>query len=385
MVGLYKKIELRKMTPLRANKNREQKLKEQKLKEIYYNPSHPAGLSAAPVLAAAAEVPLKTTKKWLQKQATYTLHRRARKSYPTRKYYVNTIDDQWQMDLADMNQLQSQNEGYRYILTVIDILSRYGFARPLKTKMGKEVAAAIEDIFKESNRRPQRIQTDQGKEFYNPHVKALLERYNIELFSVKSPFKSAMVERWNRTIKSKIWKLFTSRNNRKWLEALPKIVHAYNHSTHRIIKMRPADVNEENAMVVWRRLYAKDKRYKNTLKSNLVKDDKVRISKIKGHFEKGYLPNWSREEFTVDNVDTKYLPTMVSLKDYKGDIIEGKFYDDEIQKIIRDPDDDVYEVEKVIRQKRRDGEIWYLVKWLGYDDSFNSWIRKKDITDVYNK
>ena len=382
MEGLFMKtaLTITKMSPSKLKKNWEQKLK-----EIYYNPSHPAGLSTAPVLAAAAKVPLQITKKWLQKQATYTLHRRVRKSYPTRKYYVNAIDDQWQMDLADMNQLQSQNQGYRYILTVIDILSRYGFARPLKTKMGKEVAAAIEDIFKESNRIPQRIQSDQGTEFYNPHVKALLQRYNVELFSVKSPFKSAMVERWNRTIKSKIWKLFTSRNNRKWLEALPQIVHAYNHAKHRIIKMKPADVNKENAMVVWERLYGKDKRNKNTLKTNLEKDDKVRISKVKGQFEKGYLPNWSREEFTVDNVNTKFLPTMVSLKDYKGDIIEGKFYDDEIQKIVRDPDDDVYEVEKVIRQKRKDGEIWYLVKWLGYDDTFNSWIRKKDITDVYNK
>ena len=358
---------------------------DQKLKEIYYNPSHPAGLSAAPVLAAAAKVPLKTTKNWLQKQATYTLHRRTRKRYPTRKYYVNAIDDQWQMDLADMNQLQSQNRGFRYILTVIDILSRYGFARPLKTKMGKEVAAAIEDIFRVSKRVPKRIQSDQGKEFYNPQVKALLERYNVELFSVKSPFKSAMVERWNRTIKSKIWKLFTSRNNRKWLDALPEIVHAYNHAKHRIIKMKPADVNEENAMLIWERLYGKDDRYKNTLKSNLTKGDKVRISKVKGQFEKGYLPNWSHEEFTVDNIDTKFLPSMISLKDYKGEEIEGKFYDDEIQKIVRDPDDDVYDVEKVIRQKRKDGEIWYLVKWLGYDDSFNSWIRKKDITDVYNK
>ena len=74
---------------------------------------------------------------------------------------------------------------------------------------------------------------------------------------------------------------------------------------------------------------------------------------------------------------------MASLKDNKGDVIEGKFYEDEIQKIRRD--DDVYDVEKIIRQKRQGGEIWYFVKWLGYDDSFNSWIRKNDITQVFNR
>ena len=354
----------------------------EKLKQIYYDPAHPAGLASANALASAANVSLVKTKEWLRQQDTYTLHRSARKRYPTRKYYVSNIDEQWQMDLADMNQVQRHNHGFRYILTCIDILSRFGWARPIKTKSGKEVANAIEDIFKSNNRIPKRIQCDQGKEFYNSHVKDLLQRHNIELFSVKSPFKSAMVERWNRTIKSKIWKYFTSRNHYKWLDILPKVVDAYNNSVHRIIKAKPIDVNKENAMTIWERLYGKDRRYKNTLKS-IKKGDTVRISKAKGQFEKGYLPNWSREEFMVDEINDKFLPTMVSLKDHHGERIEGNFYDKEIQKINRD--DDVYQVEKVIRQKRRNGEVWYFVKWLGYDDTFNSWIRKNDVTNVYKK
>ena len=84
----------------------------------------------------------------MTKQKTYTLHRQTRKRYPTRRYYVNNIDDQWQIDLADMIQIQRFNQGFRYILTCIGILSRYGWARPLKTKSGVEVAAAIEDILK---------------------------------------------------------------------------------------------------------------------------------------------------------------------------------------------------------------------------------------------
>ena len=317
------------------------------------------------------------------KQSTYTLHRRARKTYPSRKYYVNTIDDQWQMDLADMNQLQRQNGNHRYILTCIDILSRYAWARPLKTKQGVEVANAIADIFETSNRQPKRLQTDQGKEFYNASVKRLLDEYNIELFSVKSPNKCALVERWNRTLKSKIWKYFTSRNTYKWLDVLPDIVDAYNQSKHRVIKMKPIDVTKENAQLVWERLYGNDDRHKNTLK-DVKRGDVVRISKVKGQFEKGYLPNWSREEFFVENVNSKFLPNMVTLKDHKGEEIEGKFYKEEIQRIRRDPDDDVYEVETILQQKRKDGEEWYLVKWLGYDNDFNSWIRKRDVTAVFD-
>ena len=356
---------------------------EKRLKTVYYNPEHPAALGSVAALAAAAKVSLRKTKEWLMKQSTYTLHKRARKTYSDRKYYVNNIDDQWQMDLADMSRIQRQNGNHRYILTCIDILSRHGWARPLKTKQGPEVAKAIEDIFQSSQRQPKRLQTDQGTEFYNASVKRVLEKYNIELFSVKSPKKCALVERWNRTLKSKMWKYFTSRNTYKWLEVLPKIVHAYNHTKHRVIKMKPADVNEENSALVWERLYGDDERYKRTIK-NIQEGDTVRISKVKGQFEKGYLPNWSRKEFFVDNINDKFLPSMVTLKDHHGEQIEGNFYEDEIQKIGRDPEDAVYEVEEVIRQKRKDGEIWYLVKWLGYDNDFNSWVRKRDVTAVFD-
>lgn len=356
---------------------------ETRLKAVYYNPNHPAGLGSLAALAAAANVGVKKTEMWLRRQATYTLHRRARKTYPYRKYYVNTIDDQWQMDLADMNQLQRKNNNYRYILTCIDILSRYGWARPLKTKQGSEVASAIKDIFQTSGRMPKRVQTDQGTEFYNPSVKKLLAEHDIELFSVKSPQKAALVERWNRTLKSKIWKYFTSRNTYKWLEVLPDIVDAYNHAKHRVIKAKPANVNKDNAQLIWQRLYGDDERYKRKLKG-IDEGDMVRISKAKGHFEKGYLPNWTREEFFVDKIDDKFLPTMVSLKDHKGEDIEGKFYKEEIQKIQHNADDDVYEVESILQQKRKDGEIWYLVKWLGYNNDFNSWIRKRDVTAVFD-
>lgn len=368
---------------VRARKTKSPSQAEKRLQEIYYDPNHPAGLGSAVALANAAGVSLRRTKLWLRKQPTYTLHRRARKIYPSRKYYVNSIDDQWQMDLADMNQIQSKNNNHRYILTCIDILSRFAWARPLKTKQGSEVANAIEDILKSSGRTPKRIQTDQGKEFYNAPVKRLLEKYDIELFSVMSPKKCALVERWNRTLKTKIWKYFTSRNTYKWLDVLPKIVDAYNHSKHRMIKMKPADVNKENAILVWERLYGNDKRNQRTIHS-IDEGDTVRISKAKGQFEKGYLPNWSREEFVVDKINDKFLPSMVTLKDYKGEEIKGNFYEDEIQKIARDSDDDVYAVEKVLQQKRKDGEIWYLVKWLGYDNSFNSWIRKSDVTAIYD-
>ena len=120
-----------------------------------------------------------------------------RKKFPTRKYVVNNIDSQWQADLADMQTISRYNDGYNYILTVIDILSRYAWARPLKTKRGQEVAAAFESIFSEG-RIPERLQTDQGKEFENVHVRNLLERHHVELLvlrvRIKLPWLKDLIE-----------------------------------------------------------------------------------------------------------------------------------------------------------------------------------------------
>lgn len=214
---------------------------DQELKAIYYDPKNPAGFASIAKLAKASGYSKTEVKKWLKAQPTYTLHRQARKRYPTRKYIVHDIDEQWQADLADVALIAQQNDGYRFILTVIDIFSRYAWARPLKSKRGDEVANAFKDIFEEG-RIPKRIQTDQGKEFENRHVLALFREHNIELFSVKSAYKAAIVERFNRTLKHKLWRYFTMSTKQKWTRVLQDIVYSYNHSVHRTLGCKPIDV-----------------------------------------------------------------------------------------------------------------------------------------------
>ena len=121
--------------------------------------------------------------------------------------------------MADVSLLEKYNKGNHFILTVIDVFSRYAWARPLKSKHGKEVAAALKDIFAEG-RIPKRLQTDQGKEFYNTPVRRLLDKHGIELFSIKSAYKAALVERFNRTLKHRIWRYFTSKFTSKWTDVL---------------------------------------------------------------------------------------------------------------------------------------------------------------------
>ena len=353
----------------------------ERLKAIYYDPKHPAGFASVAKLTKESGVKTKKVKEWLTEQPTYTLHRMARKKYPTRKYIVHDIDEQWQADLADVSLIANQNKGYRFLLTVIDIFSRYAWARPLKTKTGKEVAAAFKDIFEEG-RIPKRVQSDQGKEFENRDIARLFGEHDIELFSVKSAYKAAIVERFNRTLKSKMWRYFTMNMKEKWTDVLQDLVQSYNNSVHRTIGQRPIDVTRENAGEFREKMY--DKKTKATKEKRDIKvGDKVRISKVKSIFAKGYLPNWTEEIFTVASINTKYSPTTYKLKDYNEEIIEGSFYRHEIQKVTQK--DDTFLVEKVIRTQKRGNEYWCLVKWRGYPSNMNSWVRKRDIVRVTNR
>lgn len=156
------------------------------------------------------------------------------------------------------------------------------------------------------------------------------------------------------------------------------LVYAYNHSYHRSIRRAPADVNSSNVLEVWKTLYEK----KISLKrSKFKKGDRVRISKAKRTFEKGYLPNWTREIFTVSRIIQGSVPYRYKVEDYNGEELEGTFYESELQKVIKK--DDVYEVEEILGyKKRRVGKkviSEVKVRWKGYPSSFDSWIPQADL------
>ena len=136
------------------------------------------------------------------------LHAPARKNFP-RRVVVRGYDDLWQADVVEMRPYSRQNAGHNYILTVIDVLSKYAWAIPLRSKSGKEVATALRKIFREDARCPRNLQTDKGKEFYNADVREILDARKVNHYSTYSVMKASVVERFNRTLKNDTWKLFT--------------------------------------------------------------------------------------------------------------------------------------------------------------------------------
>jgi transposase InsO family protein len=352
--------------------------------EGYYDPSQPGSFGGINALARATRNTQRATKNWLSGQLTYTLHKPARKRFSTRPYRTNKIDAQWQGDLVEMIPYANLNDGYRYLLTIIDLFSRHAWAVPTKTKNSADITRAFTRVL-DQGRKPKILQTDNGKEFENREFQHMLNEHDIKFFTVKSQFKAAVVERFNRTLKAKMWRYFTYTASHRWLEVLPQLMQSYNSSIHRSIGMAPNDVNNENEIELWEKQQSKGpqlvtRKDRHTL---FKVGDSVRISKAKRIFDKGYLPNWTEEIFTITHViktpkiNIAYSgPTQYKIKDYKNEVIEGAFYGFELQKI-QPPE--LYRIEEVLRQRTVRGQRQYFVKWMGYGPEFNSWV-----TDIEN-
>ena len=296
------------------------------------------------------------------------LHKPKRKNYPRRRIVVNHINEIFAADLVEMQKFAKLNKGYRYLITCIDIFSKYSWVIPLKDKKGITIKNALEKIFNE--RRPKFLWTDRGTEFYNKQVKDLLNENNIKLYSTNnSEIKSAVVERFNRTFKNMMYKKFTENNNTIFYNILDELVNNYNNKYHSTIRMTPIEgskkINEKKIKNIYN--------FEKTKKPGKFKiGDRVRISLEKNIFEKSYETNWTEEIFVIYDIKYSNVPYYY-LKDLNNEKLQGTFYEQELQKTKQD---DLYTIEKILKTDK--DKIY--VKWRGYDSSFNSCINKNDVT-----
>jgi integrase-like protein len=233
------------------------------LKKVYYNPRNPGSFGGVQRLLREVQkktgLSRKDVEAFLLQQNTYTLHKDRRWRFPRNKVIALFKDEQWQADLAEM----PQNNGYRYILVVIDVFTKYVWATPLKRKDPESVREGFKQIFK--NRRiPCKLQTDRGKEFDNKIMRPFYEKHNILYFtSTNKTYKCSVVERLNRTLKGRMYRYFTSIGKRRWIDKLQDFVDSYNNSYHTSIKMTPTEASEADNAEVFRNLYVHGSMYEN--------------------------------------------------------------------------------------------------------------------------
>ena len=349
------------------------------IKKLYSDPKFPGSFSGKErfikaVKSRNSSVKRKDIEAALRSIDTYSLHKPLKRPKLFRRIYSKGIKYQYQIDLVDMSKFEKENDGYRWFITIIDIFSKKAWAFKLKRKTANDIVKVMKP-FLEKNR-PTKIEFDQGKEFYNKPFLDLLKKLKIIHFSVYSDYKCAIVERFNRTLKTIMSRSFTSRGNHRWVDILKDLVDGYNNTKHSSTGFKPNEVNEENEIEVKENLYPKINKEKQHTKVVFKLGDTVRLAKKKKTFQKGYEQTYSYEVFEIDEIKNTY-PVTYGIKDYKGERIEGSFYKSELELV--DKSDDIWPINTIVRSRKFRGKTEYLVNFLGYPESLTQWIPQNQL------
>ena len=172
--------------------------------------------------------------------------KRPKRNHATNKTYIYYIDDIWSLDILDLKDYGPENNrGYRYVLVIIDNFSKFGWTIPLKNKNAQTIKDSFENILINSKRKPNLIETDRGKEFYNNIFQDFLNKNNIKLYSRNSSYGAVFVERFIRTIRDLLKKIVFEQGDAKWIDVLPTITKQYNNKVHSSTKLTPIQASLE--------------------------------------------------------------------------------------------------------------------------------------------
>ena len=290
--------------------------------DLYTDINHPPAYSAG-------------LKKFLLEKQSMSLHKQKFKVFKRRRVIVGGPYTLIQADLVHYRQYSRANKGFKYILAVIDCFSRKNWCRPMTTATASETAKSLDSIIQSMPFVPRQFASDRGLEFSPKHkeiFEVLVEKYGMLIFQLKAPKKASMVERFIRTLKTRLARYFTENNTVRWFDVLDRVSEGINNSVNRSIKMTPNQVNFENADEVKRNLYGSrapppDCRYNE--------GDVVRIPEDKNVFSKGYAVNWTRELYKISKVLNDGEVCYYKVKDSEDTELERNFYEQELNLVIK--------------------------------------------------
>ena len=312
----------------------------------------------------------------LNSNIAYSLHKEARIFFKTRPIRASSKDEIWTMDLLDVSNVSVYNDNVTFLLIVVDIVSRFLWIEPLKRKTSKNIADAIAKIIVSSGRKPSKIFTD--REFGSGEVLKVLKEFQIILYHTGSPLKASIAERMIRTLRKRLGRYSTVRNSRRYIDEIYSFADAHNKSLHSSIRMRPIDVTVKNQQFALDNLYGNIKKKELGYSSDFKVGQYVRIQHLKGLITKESFETWTREIFAVHKIHNKFLPVMFTLRDLNDEIIEGRFYKEELIPTTFNKDA-LYPIEKIIESEGKGKNERLKVRWVGYPSQFDSYINKADI------
>lgn len=359
------------------------------LRGIYFNPSHPVSFQSAYKLYkfikedGKYQFTLKTLQDWLSDHENFSLNKNVLRNFQRGRVLVKGIDDQWDADLFSLIPYADANDGYSYVLAVIDIFSRFAWLVPLKKKTATETKNGFLSILQQG-RKPQRLRTDMGSEFKSSVFGTAMKQEKINHFFTHNEKQANYVERFIQTIKKKLFRFLAAKKTRRYIDNLNDLVDSYNKTFHSGIQAIPREVNKENEAKLWWQMYwpeegpGKKRKKRNVTKYfAFEKGDTVRMSLTKTAFDREYSVKWTIELFIISDRFPRQGKLMYKLKDWMGEEIEGTFYQAELQKTREPPVFTFSHIVKIngkIKARGQGARREVLVKWKGWPDKFNSWI-----------
>ena len=307
----------------------------------------------------------------------YTRHKETTKRYqnPTYKYFKRY---QWQADLIEISNVAEENKNYKFILSVIDIYTRYAWLRLLKTKKALEVCTQFEDILSTVNEKPLTLYTDKGGELKNRLLEKLCLDNKIKLFHSETSYHAPFIERFQRSIQRIISQYCTENATYQFYDKLQLLLHTYNSRPHRMLGgLSPKEVEADpnNAHVA-----SENEKYLSKFKKKRPKYKKgtlVRIKSEKVTFHKGYRPTFKTEIFKIVQVkDNLPVPlyTLGSLDDQE--ILIGNFYQFQLTPVKQTQ----HRIQQVLKRDKKNQRSF--VRWEGYPERFNSWVEDSSISKI---
>ncbi|XP_061190298.1 uncharacterized protein LOC133198185 [Saccostrea echinata] len=374
------------------------------LRKLYYTPGNPGAFAGPEKLYQAVKKEGKhkigriRIRQFLNNEDPYSLLKPIRRSFPRSKVVVNTIDSMWDGDLADVSNISSENDGYKFLLVLIDVFSRFLFIVPLKNKQHQNVTEGLKSVF-QTGRKPHTLRTDKGSEFKNRWVKAFLKKEGVHVIYTQNETKANYAESVIRTMKNLMYRYFLKNRTYRYVDVLQDLVTSYNHRPHRSLgEQAPVTVTQENADEVRLISYLSTKKknpvskLEKTIKSSTRKKrtkpsfkykigDDVRILQLKHPFQRDYHQKWTEEYFKVSNRYKRADIPVYTINDLADDPVKGTFYESELQKV-KKSGDVLYRVEKVLKKRKRGNTKEVYVKWDGWPSKFNSWIPESSLENA---
>ena len=347
------------------------------LRKIYYNPEHPASFGSIVKLHAAARIKIKGLKRkqvedWLSAQDTYTLHRAIKRKFLRVPTYANHVDSVWQLDTADVRHLAEYNDGIKYLLIIIDVLSRFAFVVAMHTKESSRVVKSFQQIRDLFNRTPQIVVSDPGLEFRGEFTD-YLKQENIQQYLLRKEQKAPLAERFIRTLKEKMVKYMTHEDTQTYVPVIGELVRSYNNAVHSRTKHKPIDVNKDMEDEMKKILYGKYEGFVFYKDGKFQPGDMVRqVRKLKA-LDKGTTQTTTNEVFIVKFIDFSRPPRILYyLTDINHKDIKGRFYEDELVRVktLTDPRQYMKSGEKRIKKTKRKTQVF---------KTFKGWPNKFDI------